>query len=371
MVSRFLLKDIALQAGVGTATVDRVLNDRGNVRWQTVERVRNAIAELERQSGQLALAGARLIIDFIVEAPGSFRNALDEALQSELPLLQPAAFRVRKDMRQNFPLADLDRVIARAEKRGSHGIVLMAPDTERVRHAIEGASRRGIPVVTLATDLPGSRRQAYVGLDNPRAGETAAWFFWRLWGSNGALRVLLTLRNDHFRGEEQRAASFRRAMKRMMPSVHVDMFVEGHDTSAFMRKVMEAARGKPYDGLYSVGGNNVMLLRAFEEAGHRRPVLVGHDHETGRLREASAHRRGHLVGARRQRGGAHLVADLVDEPDNRSLLRAGKIDLVIYHDLSEDVRNACRVIMSMQSRGRMPMPSNGAALRLSMPPMMD
>ena len=337
MVSRFLLKDIALQAGVGTATVDRVLNDRGNVRWQTVERVRNAIAELERQSGQLALAGARLIIDFIVEAPGSFRNALDEALQSELPLLQPAAFRVRKDMRQNFPLADLDRVIARAEKRGSHGIVLMAPDTERVRHAIEGASRRGIPVVTLATDLPGSRRQAYVGLDNPRAGETAAWFFWRLWGSNGASRVLLTLRNDHFRGEEQRAASFRRAMKRMMPSVHVDMFVEGHDTSAFMRKVMEAARGKPYDGLYSVGGNNVMLLRAFEEAGHRRPVLVGHDLD----------------------------------PDNRSLLRAGKIDLVIYHDLSEDVRNACRVIMSMQSRGRMPMPSNGAALRLSMPPMMD
>lgn len=335
MVGRFLLKDIALQAGVGTATVDRVLNDRGNVRWQTVQRVHNAISELEKQSGQLALTGARLVIDLVVEAPGSFREAIDEALENELPLLQPAAFQFRKDMRQTFSPAELERSMLRAERSGSHGLILMAPDAERVRHAIDRLVERGVPVVTLATDLPGSGRRAYVGLDNPRAGETAAWFFWRLWGSADTSRILLTVRNDHFRGEEQRAASFRQAMKKMMPSAKVETLVEGHDSAEFIRKVSQAATSVPYKGLYSVGGNNVLLLHTLEAIGHPRPVVVAHDLD----------------------------------PDNRGLIKEGRIDLVIYHDLSEDVRNACRVIMSFQSRGQMPMPSSGAVLRLTMPPM--
>ncbi|MHC2362403.1 DNA-binding LacI/PurR family transcriptional regulator [Rhizobium leguminosarum] len=45
------LKDVARQAGVGTATVERVLNDRGGVRPETVEKVFLAARRLEyRQS---------------------------------------------------------------------------------------------------------------------------------------------------------------------------------------------------------------------------------------------------------------------------------------------------------------------------------
>lgn len=330
---RFLLKDIALQAGVGTATVDRVLNDRGGVRWQTVERVRNAIAELENQSSQLALRGTKLIVDLVVEAAGSFCDALDEALRSELPLLQPAAFRVRKDMRTNFPLQDLEQVLARAVARGSHGIILMAPDTDAIRRAVDNAVQKGVPVVTLATDLPGSARQAYVGLDNARAGETAAWFFWRIWQRTPAPRLLLTLRNDRFRGEEARAASFKASMQRMLPQAQVETLVEGRDTTEFLRKVTQAAQIQPFDGLYSVGGKNAMLLAALDNRADPRPAVVAHDLEA----------------------------------QNKELLRLGKIDLLIYHDLSEDIRNACRVIMSVQSKGRMPLPPNGASLRLATP----
>jgi LacI family transcriptional regulator len=42
----FLIKEIALQAGLSEATVDRVLNRRGGVRRHTGERVRQAIREL-------------------------------------------------------------------------------------------------------------------------------------------------------------------------------------------------------------------------------------------------------------------------------------------------------------------------------------
>ena len=39
----FLIKEIALQAGLSEATVDRVLNRRGGVRRHTAERVKQAI----------------------------------------------------------------------------------------------------------------------------------------------------------------------------------------------------------------------------------------------------------------------------------------------------------------------------------------
>ncbi|MCP4386361.1 MAG: LacI family DNA-binding transcriptional regulator, partial [Hyphomicrobiales bacterium] len=57
MAHRFLLKDIALQAGVGIATVDRVINERGGVRPQTLRRVQQAVDELERQQNQIGLTG--------------------------------------------------------------------------------------------------------------------------------------------------------------------------------------------------------------------------------------------------------------------------------------------------------------------------
>ena len=49
MAHDFLVKDIALQAGLSTATVDRVVNRRGGVRKQTAARVEAAIGELREQ----------------------------------------------------------------------------------------------------------------------------------------------------------------------------------------------------------------------------------------------------------------------------------------------------------------------------------
>ena len=45
--------------------------------------------------------------------------------------------------------------------------------TSRPRSIV--SSPRGIPVVTLVTDVANCRRAAYVGMDNRAAGETAAY----------------------------------------------------------------------------------------------------------------------------------------------------------------------------------------------------
>ena len=55
----FPLKEIALQAGVGLATVDRVLHQRDGVSPSMRRRVDQAIRELGRQSEQTVLAGRK------------------------------------------------------------------------------------------------------------------------------------------------------------------------------------------------------------------------------------------------------------------------------------------------------------------------
>src|SRR5690349_6443437 len=66
MAQRFTVKQIAAQAGISTATVDRVLNERSGVHEQTRLRVQHAISELERRAAASLAIGWNLYVDVIM-----------------------------------------------------------------------------------------------------------------------------------------------------------------------------------------------------------------------------------------------------------------------------------------------------------------
>src|ERR1700676_1985855 len=86
----FLIREIAVQAGLSQATVDRLLNGRSGVRDSTVREVQSAIADLERQRDQVRLAGRTFLIDVVMQSPARFSRAVPAALETELPMLRPA-----------------------------------------------------------------------------------------------------------------------------------------------------------------------------------------------------------------------------------------------------------------------------------------
>lgn len=336
MAHRFSIKDIAHQAGLSTATVDRVVNDRPGVRRQTANRVHAAIRELEAQEAQLSMSGRKLMVDLLVEAPQAFLDALQLALRRELPLIQTAIFRARSDLRARFPVEAIVAGLERAERLKSDGVILMAPDAVPVRQAVARLVTRDIPVVTLATDMPGSGRTGYAGLDNHLTGETAAWLMRKWVPGQAAPHFLITKRNEAFRGEAERERGFREGMARHLPEAGITLMVQGKEGPGFAKRVAEMTREKRPAGLYSIGGSNRALLRAFSEAGLPRPVLIGHDLD----------------------------------PENRALLAEGRLDAVLYHELTDDIRHALQVFLSVHSRGAVPMPENGTALRVMLPPML-
>ena len=205
-----------MQAGLSERTVDRVLNNRGQVRESTVREVHQAIADLDRQRSQLRLSGRTFVIDVAMQAPQRFSSAVRDALEAELPSLRPAAVRSRFHFRETGPVEDLVAMLDRIQSRGSHGVILKAPDVPEIINACWRLMRARIPVVTLVTDLPGSQRLAYIGMDNRAAGATAAYLMDQ-WLGDRPGDVLVTLSREFFRGEEEREIGFRGAMRTRYP----------------------------------------------------------------------------------------------------------------------------------------------------------
>jgi len=120
----FLVKDIAQQAGVSIATVDRVLHGRSGVRQHTVRRIEQAIHELETQRSQLGLSGRKFILDLVMEAPLRFTEAVRAALEAEMPGLHPAVFRAGHHLAEMRAAANTVSLLDAIARRGSNGIFL-------------------------------------------------------------------------------------------------------------------------------------------------------------------------------------------------------------------------------------------------------
>ena len=195
------------------------------------------------------------MVDVVVQAPERFSAAVRAALEAELPSLAPAVVRSRFSFRESGPVAELVATLDRIGRRGSHGVVLKAPDAPEVTAAVQRLGRAGIPVVTLVTDLPGSGRLAYVGMDNRAAGATAAYLLGQ-WLGDRPGNVLVTVSSSAFRGEEEREMGFRAAMRAAQPARALVEVTgsEGLDSAQRDLVLAALARDPELAAVYSIGG---------------------------------------------------------------------------------------------------------------------
>ena len=305
MDRKFTVKEIAFQAGLSTATVDRALHARDHVRQVTRDRVAAAIAELDRQYGATLVEGRKFTIDVLIQSPKRFSSAVRTALEAELPLVKPAAFRARFHLAEVMDDKAIVSKLYAIARRGTHGIVLKVPATPAIEACLQVMTARGIPIVTYVTDVPEPLRLAYVGMENRRAGATAAYLMTRMRRNTGG-RVLVTLSSQMFQGEEQRRIGFTNYMAKLPNPPAILTVSEGLGVNRTTKKiVMEAlATYDDIDCVYSIGGGNRAVLEAFTETGRTVDIFAAHD---------------------------------LDQT-NRKLLDSGQISFVLHHDFRQDAR---------------------------------
>ncbi|MEU2620258.1 LacI family DNA-binding transcriptional regulator [Streptomyces sp. NPDC007157] len=319
------IREIARQAGLSTATVDRVLNRRGNVRESTIREVQEAIKDLDRQQTQVRIAGRTFMIDIVMQTPERFSTAVREALEAELPSLHPAVVRSRFHFRETCSPTELIGTLDKIAKRGSQGVILKAPDLPEIAAAVGRLVAAGIPVVTLVTDLPHSPRLAYVGIDNRAAGATAAYLL-QQWLGDRPGTVLTTISRGSFRGEEERDMGFRSAMRLAGAQRSLVEVTDSDGLDATQHDLVLGALKRDEDivAVYSMGGGNLATLDAFDDLGRSCAVFIAHD---------------------------------LDH-DNTRLLRERRLSAVLHHDLRQDVRRACQTVM----RAHKALPDDGPTL---------
>lgn len=137
---------------------------------------------------------------------------------------------------------------------------------------------RGLPVVTLISDLSNSERAAFGGLDNRAAGRTAGYLIGRFIGARAA-KVALIAGSLSYKAHEEREAGFLRVIDEMFPRLEVEGLREGQDDADKNYRQTRALLEQHPDmgGIYNIGGASEGVAGALKEAGRAQKVdFIGH-----------------------------------------------------------------------------------------------
>jgi LacI family transcriptional regulator len=283
MSSTATIAEIAARAGVGTATVDRVLNKRPGVNADTVQRVLRVVAEIGTppQRGR-PRRDANFRFAFVLPADETpFLELVDRQIAQSA-----GDFRHQHITEVTYRLGatDSDQFAASlAQMADCEGIALMAPDVPQVKLAINELVRSGVHVVTLFSDVAGSMRETHVGADSRAAGRTAGLLLARMAGGPPRDTMLLASQATRLSAEIERRIGFAQVLEERFPELRMlrlpDMpagdIAAGRAFARFLQKDIDPAR---VAGLYNVGSGSAGLARALEAAGLAGKVpMAAHD----------------------------------------------------------------------------------------------
>lgn len=321
--SRTSLHDVARAAGVSLATVDRVLHGRAGVRARTVELVQSVVERLgyrpDPAAARLARKSHARLVFVLPSGTNTFVDMLDKQVQAVSPWLAEQRATALVQRADVFSPEALARHLAGLRDRCDAAVV-MGLDHPLVRAAIDELVAHGVMVVTLVSDVPGSRRSHFVGIDNVPAGRTAASLLGRFVGQRAGC-VGIVMGSRALRDHAERLFGFEQVMATEYAHLRLLPPIEGHDLSERTEPAVAKLLQREADlvGLYSIGAGNRGIQAALERSG-RAASIVWICHEL--------------------------------TPHARKALLTGVADAVINQDAGHEVRSACRLALSALSGER-------------------
>ncbi|RYH02569.1 LacI family DNA-binding transcriptional regulator [Salipiger sp. IMCC34102] len=274
---RTTVSQIAREAGVSPATVDRVLNDRDGVRPRT----RDIVLQVARALGYFGPPTGtgttmKMRMDFVLPAgSNSFMRSLRKFLLEEAharPEISATIHEIEgfNPERLSAKLHDL---------RGrTDAVGLVALDHPQVREAINDLAKSGVRIATLVSDIPTVDKVGYVGVDNRAAGRLAGLLLGRFLPP-GRHNVAVFIGSLAYRGHEEREMGVRSILSEEFPDMRIAGTAEvSDDRDLAYSETMRFLQRGDISGIYSIGSGNQGIARALREAKvEREVVFIGHD----------------------------------------------------------------------------------------------
>ena len=278
------IKEIAELAGVSRGTVDRVLNNRGAVNPATAQKVRDIAKALDYRPNRagLVLAAQKKNLKLGIILFSSHNPFFDDVIKGVRSKAEElAAYNCHVIIKQvNFDAQEqLAAINDLVESEEISGLALAPYNDPQIAAKIDELWDKGIPTVTLNTDIDNCHRIAYVGSDYTKSGETAAGLIHLL--TKGQVNLGIVIGSEGVLCHTQRIAGFRRQIKQHYPHIHIVETVQNHDddfesydqTTKLLKKHPEInalffAAGGVYGGCRAVstlGLTNQITILAYDK----------------------------------------------------------------------------------------------------------
>ena len=271
---RTTLQDVAALAGVGSATVDRVLNERGQVSDDITRKVLAAARELGLKRILPPSHHSMIRINVILARP-------------ELPLIHRMGVEFRRLGQRMGQSVVIHRTVLDDEAPATIASALLtstcdaaivyAQEHPLIHAAIAEMAEASKPVVTMISDLPQSRRLAYAGTDHYKAGRSAGYFLSHMAPPG---KIIVLCNHLGFQSHAQRVQGLRDFLAENAKGSEIARIVEGGDDAIRSEARLKEAFTDCRDAvaIYNVGaGNRGVAASVRMGITHKPPAFVGHE----------------------------------------------------------------------------------------------
>ncbi len=158
--------------------------------------------------------------------------------------------------------------------RSYDGLIITSPDDILVREAVAVLSRK-MPIVTLATDLAGCGRAAYIGPDDRQAGRVAGDLMGLFLGKEGG-RVVVVAGSRDITGHRERETGFRDIVTERYPRCSLAAVLETGESQEEAGRVVEVAfREDPgLRGIYHLSAGAMPIVSSLQRLGRIDDTVV-------------------------------------------------------------------------------------------------
>jgi len=270
MANRPTIHDVARQAGVSSATVDRVLNGREKVREETARLVYDAARKVGYHAA--SLIGQRLHPDQPRLRIGLVlhkeRQSFYQQFKVEAERAVARATGVRATVQVEFAASQsprdfttlMDGLAGRVDVIAATAVT--HPD---VTDAVTRLNEKGIPCFALLNDFGQGVRQNYLGLNNLKVGRIAAHMI--ATAAHEAGKIAVFVGGYRWHGHELRETGFRSYFREYAPSFQILDTLVNLETRQLTYEATLDLMGRHPDlrGIYCAGGGMEGAIAAVSE----------------------------------------------------------------------------------------------------------
>lgn len=277
------IQQIAEKAGVSRGTVDRALNNRGRINPEVADMVRRTAEEMgyvHKARKRQKNSGGKRKIGIVTQLSGSsFMLEIKRGIQTGKKELEDLGIEVL--VKENTSVHEEDQLGAIDEllKEGIQGLAIMPVDSEAIREKLNWLTKeKKIPVVTFNSDIVGTKRCCFVGMDNKLSGQTAAGLFGMMTRGVGKILVITGYFSSML--NNSRVDGFVEEIKKISPKLEIAGVQGSFNNTEEVRKIIENAMMSisGINGIFVVSGGQEGIVEAFKNLGvDQRPYVVIYD----------------------------------------------------------------------------------------------